>query len=1176
MYVRSQGWQFGPSKPIQYGEQITITFASYKATVNYYPKSGSLVPGGSPSPLKDALQAWIKNAGQINAPSLTGSQQLFARSTQPIAEFRVQEKQTHSSVTIETPHLGMDESGKGDWFGPLVIAAVFVDKQVDKALHDIGVRDSKMLPGNAIQRLAKLIKNIIPDHHRHVLTLTPTLYNQEYDNFRNINLLLADAYARVALEVWKNTHAEVIVCDQFSQNADRLNNTFAANQLPKPTQRHHAESASIAVAAASILASAAFTEALADLGNAVGMNGPLPKGASEIAKLEAVAQQIIKQYGTEALGQYAKLNFKPMQMLLPRAEQPKVAEQSAKVLISQETVSKSVAIPQKEWQIQHFPGSSWRFLFKDGGILDWYADSTGMLDVRGKPDAQSHQKLLKVAHGRIFSPGTTPEEKSRRLERIKQRVEELFPTALIDIPQIPGVGWERKETDLSCRFDFTDGGILQYYPGTDRLLIQGTPSKSSRATLEKLPNPFWSGLDTLMDNLRLLFPDWRLGSKSPQINDSESWQPMSIKEGINWHLFWPTNRKMRQAADRKGPCQQTLIEDWSSVLVHHSGKRHLLAHAPTGLGKTLSALVPALTWVAIAPDKRRIYYLVNRVNQHDNPLRELKTSLAANFAAQTGSQLRVVDMVGRRLLCQYPAAGNLDDLCKRSRNIASFDQLPSPVCTWQEVQSHLGDQVCLYHTLQGLMARAHIIICDYWWLFSGSSNESGLAQLAGFSSNDSIVIVDEAHNLPMRVRDEFSIDESLDTIERALLLTPDLVHPHLETIIEEIRKIPSDESVSPSWLTQRVGGIQAVQVTLGILKALEPAEGRAPVLERLLHLLLQPDEAAVAYLEAEDENSIKLIFRLVDPTPMLRSGYDRVYASLSMSGTLAAPSDDSDELSYQVPLFGLPLSETLTRKYASPFPSNNRRWVYSPDTLGTFKGREKYLDAYVSHIVAIGQSTPGVTAIFFSSYPFLEMVKERVVKYVEQGMVISEQRADAENPDASQASLSSYEQGLRELVSEKGGAFLFAVYQGKLAEGADFNGNLIKTVICVSVPIEYSQLYHERLHKLYEGLFRSIAEERGDNLHEKIREYALRRISLSQVLQACGRGIRHESDRCAFVLLDQRYGDKDYRWRRFLDPRPYNLIHPERTVISFHTIPQEPLEAEWDSALLSFSIKGDA
>ena len=154
-------------------------------------------------------------------------------------------------------------------------------------------------------------------------------------------------------------------------------------------------------------------------------------------------------------------------------------------------------------------------------------------------------------------------------------------------------------------------------------------------------------------------------------------------------------------------------------------------------------------------------------------------------------------------------------------------------------------------------------------------------------------------------------------------------------------------------------------------------------------------------------------------------------------------------------------------------------------------------------------------------------------------------------------------------MQEHGRAYLFAVYKGKLSEGADFTGNLVKSVICVSIPLEYPALYHKRLQALYQGAFAPIAEERGDDLSEKAREYALDRHSLSLVLQACGRGIRHQRDRCAFVLLDRRY--HDYGWRRFLEPRPYNVRCPETSVQSFYRERTTISRLGWDAALIRFT-----
>ena len=95
-----------------------------------------------------------------------------------------------------------------------------------------------------------------------------------------------------------------------------------------------------------------------------------------------------------------------------------------------------------------------------------------------------------------------------------------------------------------------------------------------------------------------------------------------------------------------------------------------------------------------------------------------------------------------------------------------------------------------------------------------------------------------------------------------------------------------------------------------------------------------------------------------------------------------------------------------------------------------------------------------------------------------------------------------------------------------------------------------------------------MREWSGEGARDKACEYALDRMSLSLVLQACGRGIRSETDRCAFVLLDRRYHDCGWRW--FLDPRPYNVQNPKRNVQAFHQEHALVLGPAWDSALLCF------
>jgi len=206
-----------------------------------------------------------------------------------------------------------------------------------------------------------------------------------------------------------------------------------------------------------------------------------------------------------------------------------------------------------------------------------------------------------------------------------------------------------------------------------------------------------------------------------------------------------------------------------------------------------------------------------------------------------------------------------------------------------------------------------------------------------------------------------------------------------------------------------------------------------------------------------------------------------------------------------------------------------------------------------------------VTAVFFSSYAFLEQVYNAIQDPAERALILCEKRADVETPDVP-GSQSEYEQELRAGVAQHGRGYLFAVYQGKLCEGMDLQNNLIKTVVCVSIPMEYPSLFHQRLEAQCARSFAEIAEALGDDPTAKAREYALDRLSLSLVLQACGRGIRRPEDRCAFVLLDKRY--HDYGWRRFLEPRPYNLRRPEQAVAGFYGAREATVNDRWDEALI--------
>lgn len=211
---------------------------------------------------------------------------------------------THTSIE----RIGIDESGKGDYFGPLVIAAVFVDAVTQGELALMQVRDSKKISDGRILDMAPDIKTICPHS---LVAIGPQKYNELYAKIKNLNRLLAWGHARALENLLDRVSCGRAIADQFGDERLILNALQAKGRTIVLEQRPKAES-DMAVAAASILARAEFLIRLKRLSEEVGTT--LPKGAA--ATVEQAARMVIKKHGQERLGEIAKLHFKTTQAVL--------------------------------------------------------------------------------------------------------------------------------------------------------------------------------------------------------------------------------------------------------------------------------------------------------------------------------------------------------------------------------------------------------------------------------------------------------------------------------------------------------------------------------------------------------------------------------------------------------------------------------------------------------------------------------------------------------------------------------------------------------------------------------------------------------------------------------------------------------------------------------------------
>lgn len=204
------------------------------------------------------------------------------------------------------PHMGVDESGKGDFFGPMVIASAYVDKEIADTLLEMGVRDSKTVTSEKkLLAMARDIRKVLRDRFA-IVKIGPEAYNRLYAKFRNLNQMLAWAHARAIENLLdKVPSCPRAISDQFGKKEQVQRALMQKGRKIKLEQMHRAES-DIAVAAASILAREEFVLSLKNMEKEAGID--LPKGASAGTKTAAV--ELIKKNGPQCLLTHAKCHFK--------------------------------------------------------------------------------------------------------------------------------------------------------------------------------------------------------------------------------------------------------------------------------------------------------------------------------------------------------------------------------------------------------------------------------------------------------------------------------------------------------------------------------------------------------------------------------------------------------------------------------------------------------------------------------------------------------------------------------------------------------------------------------------------------------------------------------------------------------------------------------------------------
>jgi len=609
------------------------------------------------------------------------------------------------------------------------------------------------------------------------------------------------------------------------------------------------------------------------------------------------------------------------------------------------------------------------------------------------------------------------------------------------------------------------------------------------------------------------------------------------------------------------PIQNELMTDILQTILN---KKHIIAHAPTGLGKTAASLSAALT---VALDEgNSIFFLTPKHTQHAiaiETLQKIKERYNLNF--------EVCDLIGKRWMCSHTAIDALNskefhNFCKalvaeeqcpfynnvwgkgkeqlQSKAALALKRYQSKIIHAEEFIEEVRDEFCPYELAMLKGRSSTVIIADYYHLFHPSIRSALLNKLKKELKN-SIIIVDEAHNLPSRIRSILSEKLSQRAIDRAIKEAKFIDDEDLTELLEKIGlaldslakkylESSTESFISKDALTNTIESSTGVPIS-EVIDTLQTFGEEIRRKEKKSYVGSIGDfleewssKTGPEFVQIIKKSYFKskpnIIISNVCLNPAIVSSelFKTCISAILMSGTLVPGELYRD-------LLGLEPERTNLKIYPSPFKTENRLVMIEPSTTTKFTERDPQEFEKIAKICSeIISSVPHNVALFFPSYTFLQSIlsslKDKINKkiFVDSQEFNKAQRAEL---------LMNFKR-----AAEHGGGVLFAVSGASLAEGVDLPGKYLEAAIVVGVPLSNPDLETQALINYYEKLFR-----RGW-------DYGYIYPAMTKALQAAGRCVRSLEDRGVIVFLDKRFAWKNYlkcippEWKPIITKLPAERI----------------------------------
>lgn len=613
---------------------------------------------------------------------------------------------------------------------------------------------------------------------------------------------------------------------------------------------------------------------------------------------------------------------------------------------------------------------------------------------------------------------------------------------------------------------------------------------------------------------------------------------------------WMEHFAHEEARDQQG---QFMADAYVSLVKG----RTIIAEAPTGLGKTAASLASALAAMKQSESVKKILFLTGRQSQHKIVIDTIRN---LNDKRKDRQSVAIVDLIGRESMC---GKLTIDRQCFCEEGVSEKarggrrSQLKRWILEWprhveETVKNARIEGTCAYMCCIEAAREAEIIVMDYNHVFVESVSDSSLSSMS-IDVGSSIVIVDEAHNLPDRIKMGLEMSLTSKIVKKARFE----LEEHQETLAHHGASPEALEETSSvlgwlrrvengivDWMDKKKKGLEgddsdALVETGDLLKVFTTAwesslsEGKWNAGYRMMMRTLEQVKVEGEDEEEEGETfcsrflsfmdtlvrfekseAMAIVFDilgdegrvtscLLDPSVVSSGIISNSLGSIFMSGTLHPTSMYAD-------LFGVLSNSSIQKSYKSPFPADQRPILISSDVTTKFTSRsEGNLNRIRGHIAGVLDESPGNVAIFLPSYNMLNELVDQVT-WVPASFRIKMETNEMSKQDVSKI--------LRDLNNEQINTALVAVMGGRFSEGVDYSGGVLSSAITVGLPLAPPSSRHTATVEYFSKRFG----------REKGWRYSSAQPAVNSVLQAIGRPIRKKEDRAILVVLENRFFNRSY------------------------------------------------